>query len=41
LDHPHHNPRFDIDEDILPDGVAILAGAALRYLNNSQFIIVH
>ncbi len=31
--YPHHNPRFDIDESILPDGVAILAGAVLRYLN--------
>lgn len=34
LNYPHHNPRFDIDEAILSDGVAILAGAALRYLNS-------
>jgi len=34
--YPHHNPRFDIDESILPDGVAILAGAALRYLNGER-----
>jgi len=27
---PHHHPRFDIDEDVLPVGVAILADAALR-----------
>ena len=33
--YPHHNPRFDIDESILPDGVAILAGAAWRYLNGA------
>jgi amidohydrolase len=36
LNYPHHNPRFDIDEDILPDGVAILAGAALRYLGGER-----
>jgi amidohydrolase len=29
---PHHSPRFDIDEDILPDGVAILASAAVKVL---------
>lgn len=34
--YPHHNPRFDIDESMLPDGVAILAGAALRYLNGGR-----
>jgi amidohydrolase len=34
--YPHHNPRFDIDESILSDGVAILAGAALRYLNGER-----
>ena len=27
---PHHNPRFDIDEDVLPLGVAILARAAAQ-----------
>ena len=36
LNYPHHNPRFDIDESILPNGVAILAGAALRYLNGTR-----
>ena len=30
--HPHHHPRFDIDEDVLPLGVEILAGAARRLL---------
>jgi amidohydrolase len=33
LNAPHHNPRFDIDEDVLPMGVAALASAALRYLD--------
>jgi amidohydrolase len=33
---PHHNPRFDIDEDVLPLGVAILARSAVRYLSNSK-----
>jgi amidohydrolase len=31
LNAPHHNPRFDIDEDVLPMGVAVLAEAAMRY----------
>ena len=29
---PHHNPHFDIDEDVMPLGVAILAEATARYL---------
>lgn len=29
---PHHNPRFDIDETSLPQGVAILCEAAVRAL---------
>jgi amidohydrolase len=33
LNAPHHNPRFDIDEDVLPLGVAVLAETAMRYLN--------
>jgi amidohydrolase len=24
IDHPHHNPRFDIDEDVLPLGVELM-----------------
>ena len=32
LDFPHHNPRFDIDEEALPIGVAILAGAVASYV---------
>ena len=29
---PHHSPRFDIDEQAMPLGVAILAGVAEEYL---------
>jgi amidohydrolase len=32
LDYPHHNPRFDIDEDALPIGAAILADAVASYV---------
>lgn len=32
---PHHNPKFDIDEDVLPMGAAVLATAAVKYLNGS------
>jgi amidohydrolase len=31
----HHNPQFDIDEDCLPIGTAILAETALRLLQSS------
>ncbi len=33
----HHNANFDIDERCLPYGTAILAQAALRYLNSGSF----
>ena len=33
FNYPHHNPRFDIDETCLPQGVAILCDAAVRCLN--------
>lgn len=33
---PHHNPRFDIDEACLPQGVAILCDAALRCLRGED-----
>jgi amidohydrolase len=33
---PHHNPHFDIDEDVLPLGVAILAQSAVRYLTEHR-----
>lgn len=36
LTYPHHNPRFDIDEACLPQGVAILCDAAVRYLNGEE-----
>ncbi|OQA44667.1 MAG: putative hydrolase YxeP [Chloroflexi bacterium ADurb.Bin325] len=32
LDAPHHNPRFDFDERVLPLSVALLTAAAVRYL---------
>lgn len=35
LDYPHHNPRFDFDEAVLPLGVAILAETATRFLNQT------
>ncbi len=31
-----HNPRFDIDENAMPIGTAILAGAALKFLGKEQ-----
>jgi amidohydrolase len=32
INAPHHNPRFDIDEDSLPLGVAVLTHALAHYL---------
>ncbi|MEA3377628.1 MAG: amidohydrolase [Chloroflexota bacterium] len=32
LDAPHHNPRFDFDEDALPIGVAVITEAVLHTL---------
>jgi len=32
LDKPHHNPRFDFDEDALPIGVAVMTEAIKHYL---------
>ena len=31
-DYPHHHPRFDLDEDVLPLAAAALAAAAGRYV---------
>ncbi|MBM3215952.1 amidohydrolase [Candidatus Poribacteria bacterium] len=31
--HPHHNPRFDFNEDVLTLGTALMASAVARYLN--------
>ncbi len=33
LNAPHHNPRFDFDEDALPLGVAIMTQALAHYLH--------
>ncbi len=33
--HPHHHPRFDIDEDALPLGVELLCRAAMRLLTGA------
>jgi metal-dependent amidase/aminoacylase/carboxypeptidase family protein len=32
LSAPHHNPRFDFDEDALPLGVAILMHVLAHYV---------
>ena len=32
LSAPHHNPRFDFDEDALPLGVAVLMHVLAHYL---------
>jgi amidohydrolase len=36
LNAPHHNPRFDFDEDVLPIGVAVLMHALAHYLCSSE-----
>ena len=39
LDEPlryHHHPRFDVDEDCLPIGTALLAEMAMRYLQRAR-----
>ncbi|MEE4240635.1 MAG: amidohydrolase [Desulfopila sp.] len=33
-DYPHHNPRFNIDEDVLVNGVAMHVCGALNFLNS-------
>lgn len=33
----HHNSRFDVNDQCLPLGVAILVETALRYLRNSEY----
>lgn len=32
LNYPHHHPRFDFDEDVLPQGVAYMSAAVAEYL---------
>jgi metal-dependent amidase/aminoacylase/carboxypeptidase family protein len=34
LNAPHHNPRFDFDESVLPIGAALLATAAAKFLHD-------
>jgi len=36
LDHPHHSPRFDFDERVLPLGVALLTTATVRLLSTAE-----
>ena len=36
LVYGHHHPRFDIDEQALPIGVAAVASVAMRYLNGGE-----
>jgi amidohydrolase len=30
LDYPHHHPKFDFDEDVLPYGVALLTASTIK-----------
>jgi metal-dependent amidase/aminoacylase/carboxypeptidase family protein len=30
--YPHHHPRFDVDEDVLPTGAALHVAVAMEYL---------
>jgi len=34
MTEPHHSPRFQIDEDSLPIGVALLTASAIKMLNS-------
>ncbi|MGE5221582.1 MAG: M20/M25/M40 family metallo-hydrolase, partial [Omnitrophica WOR_2 bacterium] len=34
LDAPHHHPRFDFDEDVLPRAAALMAAAAVALLTS-------
>ncbi len=31
---PHHNATFDFDERVMPTGIALMASAAIKYLNS-------
>jgi hypothetical protein len=35
-DRPHHSPRFDFDEAVLPLGVAVLCETVASYLEERQ-----
>jgi amidohydrolase len=32
--YPHHNPRFDFNEDVMPLGASLMSAVVLRYLNS-------
>ena len=34
-DYPHHNPKFDVDEDILWKGAAVYVSTAIEFLSRS------
>lgn len=36
ITYPHHHPRFDIDEDVLPLGTALHVAAAVDYLRSQS-----
>jgi len=36
LHSPHHSPTFDFDERVMPTGVALMAGAAVAYLQQTR-----
>jgi amidohydrolase len=33
-EYSHHHPKFDIDEKVLPQGAALMAGLAYNFLTN-------
>jgi amidohydrolase len=33
-DYPHHNPRFNIDEDTMPAGVELIVRSAWRFFED-------
>ncbi len=35
-DKPHHSPTFNVDEDVLSSGVAMLAGFAWKYMTSKK-----
>jgi metal-dependent amidase/aminoacylase/carboxypeptidase family protein len=36
ITYPHHHPKFDIDEDILPLGTALHVSVAMEYLREHR-----
>jgi len=36
MDFPHHHPAFDIDENVLPQGVLLMTSLALEYLHQNE-----